>query len=138
MKKVKLKFMKLFAILSATFIGAGALKPCEAVKTPPLEIQTELADLYCNYQIKKFKATTPSENYQASMEFFTEFKNLRNIYHKDIFHCLSLFCENDIPAHIKNHWQIAPTLSHLSINELSGRIMVNIALLSGITYSFEL
>lgn len=133
---MKLKFMKLFAVLSVILIGVGALKPCEAAKTPPLEIQTELADLYCDYQIKKAKATTTYENYQASTEFLEKLKNLRNTYHKDIFHCLSSFCK--IPPHIKNHWQTVPTLTDLSIDKLSGCIMVNIALLSGITYSFEL
>lgn len=133
---MKLKFMKLFAVLSVILIGVGALKPCEAAKTPPLEIQTELADLYCDYQIKKAKATTTSENYQASTEFLEKLKNLRNTYHKDIFHCLSSFCK--IPPHIKNHWQMAPSYSYLSIDEGSGCIMVHIHYLSGDTYSFEL
>lgn len=132
------KFIKFFAILLATFIGVGTLSPCEAIGALPLEAQTELADIYYDYQIKKSKATTPDENYQASSEFFTKFENLRSTYPQVSNHFLNLFCRNDIPACIKHYSQLTTILTNLSLNRLSGRIMVQIASLSGIIYSFEL
>ena len=133
-----MKFIKFFAVLVATFIGVGALSACEAIGTLPLEAQTELADIYYDYQIKKSKATTPDENYQASSEFFTKFENLRSTYPRVLIHFLNLFCRNEIPTCVKNYSQLTTILTNLSINRLSGRIVVRIASLSGIIYSFEL
>lgn len=148
-------------------------KEVRSKSTPPLKMQTELADLSCDYQTKKSEATLPpqsvplldtatalykelkdlydcyqskkikanalSEYYQASMEFSKTFENLSNTYHEaTLLRCLSLICKNKVPLDIREHWQMAPSYSYLSIDELSGCIMVYICAFSKGIYSFEL
>lgn len=140
-EKMKLKFVKFFAVLLAALIGIGALKPCEAIEPLPLDVQAQLADLYYDYQNKKAKATNLSENFQASMEFFTKFENLRNTHNNLLVYFLSLFCRGDIPVSVRNYSKLTVTFTNYSINSLSGRIMIHIASfrpIYGIVYSFEL
>lgn len=141
-EKMKLKIMKFFAVLLAAFIGIGALKPCcEAFEPLPSEVREEISELYFNYQIKKSKATTFDESYQASMDFFTKFQNLRSHYHHVLVHMLNWFCRNDIPASIRNYSEITTTFTTFSINRISGRITIHIGSfipIYGIVYSFEL
>lgn len=140
-EKMKLKIMKFFAVLLAALIGIGALKPCEAIEPLPLEIETQLADLYYDYQNKKAKATNLSESLQASMEFFTKFENLRSTHNHLLAHFLSLFCRGDIPVSVRNYSELTVTFTTYSINRLSGRIMFHIASyrpIYGIIHSFEL
>lgn len=139
-KKVKLKFIKLFTILLATFMALGSSK-LHAEENINDELKNELTEIYKGYKIDRFQTCYDYERYRISVEFYNKLGHLRNKHTHVLGSFVKLFCLDRIPECIKKYAQDNDIFVSISVSAVTSSARCNIAIgekIKHIVYSFEL